>query len=149
MKVIFTHNIKGVAAKGDIRNVKEGYYRNFLLPRQLAIFATDHNLSSWEEFRKKILIEREQLKGKLEEIKRRLAGQKLKIEKKVTSKGTLYGGLKAKEVADAMQSQFQVEIAEENVSLKNPIKTVGAHEVIIDFGEGAQASVSVEVVEKK
>lgn len=150
MKVIFTDKVEGVAAKGDIKNVKNGYYRNFLLPRNKAIFATEDNLKHWEEFRKKMMIEKEQLKAKFEEIKRRIEGSSVKIEKKVTTKGTLYGGVKASEVAKAIASQLKVEVGEDSVHFDSAaIKAVGTYNVRLKLGEGVETMVPVQVVEKK
>lgn len=148
MKVIFTDNIKGVASRGDIKNVKNGYFRNFLNRFSKAIPATEGNLKEWEERRKKIVIEKEQLKGKVEEIKRRLNEVKLKIEKKVTAKGTLYGGVKASDVVEAIKGQFKIEVPEDAVRFETPIKAVGTYNVKLNFGENVETALPLEVVKK-
>lgn len=148
-KVIFTDHVQGVAVKGDVKNVKNGFLRNYLLPRNKAILATQGNLKNWEELRKRLLIEKEHIRAKLGEIKQRLAGVTLRIEKKVTAKGTLYGGIKAADVCKAALAQFNVEIPADSVTLPAAIKAVGSYEVTISFGEGVEAKVPMEVVEKK
>lgn len=149
MQVIFTEDIQGTALKGDIKNVKPGFFRNYLQPRKKALLATDSLLKLWEEKRKNILIQKEQLVAKLEEIKRRLAEAKLKIEKKVTKKGTLYGGVKAVDIVNALKEQFEMEVPSEALVLASAIKTVGIHNVVLKFGEGVETAIQVEVVEKK
>lgn len=148
-KVIFIDHVQGVAVKGDVKNVKNGYLRNYLLPRKKAIPATQGNLKNWEELRKRLLIEKEHLHAKLNEIKERLAGVKLRIEKKVTAKGTLYGGIKAADVCKAALSQFNIEIPADSVTLPSAVKAVGSFDVTIRLGEGVEAKVPMEVVEKK
>lgn len=149
MKVIFLDQVPGVASRGDSKNVKPGFFRNFLLPQKKAVLATEPLLKEWEERRKRMLIEKEQLRGKLEEMKRRLADAKLKIEKKVTAKGTLYGGVKPADVVKAVLAQYHVEIPKEAVVIEKTIKAVGEYEVKLNLGEGVETVLPVEVVEKK
>lgn len=149
MKVIFTNHVPGVAQRGDVRNVRDGFFRNYLLPYKKAVMATESLMKDWEERRKHMLIEKEQLKTKLEETMRRLAGSKAKIEKKVTKKGTLYGGIKAKDIVGALKEQFHLEVPESAVVMSDHIKAVGTFEVKLNFGEGVETTVPVEVVEKK
>lgn len=148
MKVIFTSSVKDVAYKGDIKNVTEGYFRNFLMPRNLAVFATDASLKAWDSKRKQIMLERENLAGQFEEMKRRLGDKKLTIEKKVTAKGTLYGGIKASDVVKALKDNLNTDVAVESVIVPDHIKTVGTHTVRIKLGEGVEATVDIEVVKK-
>ena len=149
MEVIFTDNVPGVASRGDAKNVKAGFFRNFLLPRAKAIPASDQALKEREERRSRMLIAKEQLKTQLEELKRRLGGAKLQIEKKVTAKGTLYGGVKASDVVKAIKAQFNVEVPETAVVLKTAIKKVGAYELTLNLGEGVSTTLPIEVTEKK
>jgi len=149
MKVIFLDHVPGVAAAGDSKNVKPGFFRNFLLPRKKAVLATEPLLKEWEERRKRMLIQTEQLRAKLEETKRRFADAKLRIEKKVTAKGTLYGGVKPADIAKAILAQFSMEVPVEAVVIEKPIKAVGTYEVRLNFGEGVETALPIEVVEKK
>lgn len=149
MKVIFTQSMQGVATKGDVKNVKPGFFRNYLLPFKKATPATEAALKQWEELRKKIMIEREELMKKLEEMKRRFAETKLYIEKKITKKGTLYGGVKAADVVSAIKGQLSMDIPENAVVIKKAIKTAGTANIQLKLGEGIEIMVPVEVLEKK
>jgi large subunit ribosomal protein L9 len=148
MKVIFTENVKSVASKGDVKNVKNGYARNFLLPRRKAIVANEQALNEWEGRRNKLMIEKEQFVAKLEEIKRRVSETKIKIEKKSTAKGTLYGGVKAADIVKAVKENLNIEVPETAVIFEKPIKAAGMHTVKLHFGEGVEASIEVEVTHK-
>ena len=149
MKVIFTEAVPGVATKGDVKNVRGGFFRNYLLPYKKAMLATEALLKDWEERRKKIMIEKQELKAKLEETLRRLGATKVRVEKKVTAKGTLYGGVKNGDIVKAVKDQLKLDIAEEAVMLKQPIKAVGSFEVTLNLGEGVRAAFQLEIVEKK
>ncbi len=148
MKVIFTATVKDVALKGDIKNVSEGYFRNYLMPRELAVHATDNALRAWETRRKELMLERENLVKQFDEMKRRLADGKVVIEKKVTSKGTLYGGIKPGDVARAIKESMKVDITEEMISVPDHIKAVGMYSVGIKLGEGVSTQLDIEVVKK-
>lgn len=135
--------------RGDVKNVKPGFFRNYLLPFRKAVPATDALLKQWEEIKKKMLIEKENMKEKLEEMKRRFAETKLFIEKKVTKKGTLYGGVKAADVVRAVKEQLNIDIPEAAIVMEKAIKTVGQCEVTVKLGEGIEMKIPVEVLEKK
>lgn len=149
MKVIFTDSVTGVAVKGDSKNVKPGFYRNFLQPRKKAIPATEEALKAWDERRKKMMIEREQLRSHIEELKRRLTNNKVYVEKKVTAKGTLYGGVKAADIVKAIKEQCTIDVPETAVVMPNAIKKLGAYELKLNLGEGIETTIPVEVIEKK
>lgn len=149
MKVIFTDNVAGVATKGDSKNVKPGFYRNFLQPRKKAIPATEEALKAWDERRKKMMIEREQLRSHIEELKRRLTNNKVYVEKKVTAKGTLYGGVKAADIVKAIKEQCTIDVPETAVVMASAIKKLGAYELKLNLGEGIETTIPVEVIEKK
>ncbi len=134
--------------KGDVKNVKNGFFRNFLLPYKKAVLATGNLLKDWEDKRKKVMIEREELRGKLEEIKRRAEGAKVKIEKKITTKGTLYGGVKEADIAAAIKDQLNLDIPASAVVLDKAIKAIGTYEIKLNFGEGIEATVPVEITKK-
>ena len=148
MKVIFTQAISGVAANGDVKNVKPGYYRNFLQPFKKAVPATEAMLKEWEERRKQMVIQKEQFKSKIEETKRRLAGGRLRIEKKITAKGTLYGGVKTSDIAKAAREQFKLEIPEEAIKMPTAIKAAGSYDIALQLGENVTATLPIEIVSK-
>ncbi|MBP9718527.1 50S ribosomal protein L9 [Candidatus Gracilibacteria bacterium] len=148
MKVIFTESVTGVASKGEIKNVKEGYYRNFLQPKKKAVLASVKMLAMWEEKRKQIMIEKEELKTQFEEMKRRIGGGHIRIEKKVTKAGTLYGGVKHSDIVEAIKTHLKLEVAADSIVMKTPIKQVGQHEITIKLGEGIETTLPIEVVSK-
>ena len=149
MKVIFTDNVPGVALKGDVKGVRNGYFRNYLLPFSKAVPETEPLMRDWEERKKKMMIDQQQLMAQWDETKRRLADVKLNLVKKVTNKGTLYGGVKAKDVTTALMSQCHVEVPESAVMFEAPIKSVGDYHIVLKLAEGVEARVAVEVKAKE
>ena len=145
MQVIFTQNVKGVASKGDLKKVADGFFRNFLLPRSLAVRATDNALSQWEKVRETLMIERQQLKEKSEEIKKRLAEMTIKLTKKVTKAGKLYGGIHQKDIVDVIKDQLKIELPEEAVQLGHAIKDAGDYEIELVLSEGVTAKLKLEI----
>jgi len=149
MKVIFTQSVPGVARQGEVRNVKPGYFRNFLMPRELAIHATTRLISEWESKRKQMVIDKEQLREQFKEISKRLSEKPVLLEKKVTSKGTLYGGVKTSDVAKAVKEQLNIDLPEESIVISEPIKTVGTHKLLVHLEHKVEAKMQLKVVEKK
>lgn len=148
LKVIFTATVKNVALRGDIKNVSEGYFRNYLLPRKLAIHATGGALAAWEAKRKDLMIERENILQQFEEMKRRLAGNKIVIEKKVTTKGTLYGGIKTADIVKALKDSMKINIDPTSIIIPDHIKAVGTYSIMVQLGEGVEAHLDIDVVKK-
>ncbi len=148
MKVIFTDNVSGVATKGTIKNVKNGFFRNYLLPCKKAVLATEPLIKKWEVLRQQVMIEKGNLLKQIEELKRRFEGTKVKIEKKVTKKGTLYGGVKPADIVAAVKTMLSIDLPVESIVIGTPIKTIGAFEVKINLGEGVATTLPIEVIEK-
>ena len=145
MKVILTEEIHGLGVRGDVVNVRDGYARNYLLPKNFARVATDGNLKvveqqrkKWEELTNKERSEAEQLAAKISEIK-------LQITKKVGDTGTLYGSVTNVEIADALAEQG-IEIDKRRIELAEAIKTPGVHEANVRVYSGVEAKLEVEVV---
>lgn len=146
MKVIFTDSIANVAFKGDVKNVRPGYFRNFLLPRGKAVLASPDMLALWDKKRQEVLMEKEQVKKKAVEVKEKLETVTLKIAKKITSKGTLYSSITEKDVAAALAKQSKVEVDVNNVTLSEHIKELGKFEVPVQLASGVKAIIHLEVV---
>ncbi len=146
MKIILLKEVKGLGHAGDIKEVSEGYARNFLLPKGLADMATRHSLGVHEAQKRK----RERLKNERSTKKAKLAkkieGKEFVITAKVDAKGTLYAGADARAVAEELKKRgFDVEPDE--VMLKTAIKKTGKHDIELSLA-GKKAKISVEVKEQ-
>lgn len=145
MKVILIDEIHGLGTRGDVVQVKDGYARNYLLPKNLAREATPGNLKAIEHERKKWAQLASQEKDAAQKIAERVSGTKIEIHKRVGESGTLFGSVTASEIADALHKQgFEVE--KRRVELEHPIKTLGMHDVEIRLHKEVTAKVQVEVL---
>jgi large subunit ribosomal protein L9 len=135
MKVIFLHDVPRVGRKHEVKEVNGGYAMNFLLPRKLAVPATEKALADLEMRKKDIILEREVqdelLIRNLEEIK----GKVVTIKAKADEKGHLFSAIHPKAIAEAMKSEHRADINEEFIVLDKPIKQVGEFEVPIKIKE--------------
>lgn len=145
MEVIFIESVKGVALKGDIKNVKRGFFRNYLLPYGKALLATESAKRMWEKIRQKMLLEKETLKAKAAEVKERLEGKTFVIKKKATKKGTLYKAISPADLIKIILEQAKVEIGKDMCKFNENIKKIGAFEVDLILTPDVQVKINVEV----
>ncbi len=144
MQVVFTGDIKGIARKGDVKNVKDGYFQNYLLPRKLAAPATPAMIKQAEELRKRQVVENEKSKEKAAEIAKMLEGKKITLKSK--AKGDkLYGSIGEKEIADAIEKELKVKVKKEDIVLSEHIKVAGDYEVPVRIAEGVEAKILLNV----
>lgn len=144
MKVIFLKNVKGVANEGDIKEVKEGYAKNFLFKQKLALEATPANLKAHEEKLESIK-EEEKLKVKeAESLAERLKTVKLEFNQKSGETGRLYGAVTSQEIADELEKNG-IHIDKKMIDLKEPIKTAGTHAIKINIYKDIKSQITVNV----
>lgn len=146
MKVILLDNIKGVGKKDEIINASDGYARNYLFPKKLAVEANAENLSKLkakqnsQEFKKNN--EREDAKA----LANKLSELTLKINVKAGENGKIFGGVTAKEIAENLKSQYNIEIDKKKIVLQDTIKNVGTFNVEIKLFEGVVGKLKVNVI---
>src|ERR1043165_6142246 len=128
MKVILTDEIRGLGSRGDIVTVKDGYARNFLIPKKLAREATPGNLKAIEQERKKWALLAQQEKDAAKKSAEAVKGVKVTIQKRVGEHGQLFGSVTANEIADALVSKG-IEVDKRRIELAHPIKSLGSHDV--------------------
>jgi large subunit ribosomal protein L9 len=145
MKVILIDEIRGLGTRGDVVNVKDGYARNYLLPKNLAREATPGNLKSVEQERKKWGLlaqkEKEQASKAAESVK----GTKVTVQKRVGENGQLFGSVTANEIADALTAKG-LQVDKRRIELGHPIKTLGTHDVEVRLYRDVSAQIQVEVI---
>ncbi len=146
MKVILKENIKSIGKKDDIINVSDGYARNYLFAKNLAVEATQGNLAKLktkkdsEQFKKDVEKEEaKQLAQKLEKIK-------LEIKVKAGENGKIFGGVSSKEIAEKLESDYQIKIDKKKIDLKEAIKTLGITVVDIKLYEGIMGKLKVQTL---
>lgn len=147
MKVILQQDVKGQGKKGELKEVSDGYARNFLFPKKLAVEATSDNINTMklQEKAKQAQIAKEKAEAK--ENAEKLKDCTVKISAKAGSNGKLFGAVTSKEISDALAAQFGIEIEKNKIVQAEPIKTYGSFEVKVKLGHEISAVLKVMVVE--
>lgn len=145
MKVLLTKDVKGVGKAGEIKDVADGYGKNFLIGKGLALAATNDVLKKYEaDQRKKAANEAAEIE-RLNGIKTKLADVKVVIAKKVGDSGHLFGAVTKDEIAQALKEQHGIEIDKKELDAKHGIKTTGVHDLDLKLGHGIHATLHVEI----
>lgn len=141
MKVILLENIKSVGKKFDVKNVNDGYARNFLLPQGLAKIATDAEIKNLETHRAAVARENEETKKELVALAKTLENKEFEIKVKTGEKGEVFGSVNKNDIEKLIPVPHKFEVA-----LEKPIKKLGEHRVEINLGKGIRAGIRVLVV---
>ncbi|WP_313526437.1 50S ribosomal protein L9 [Anaerotignum sp.] len=147
MKLILLQDVKSVGKKGDLINASEGYAKNFLLPRKLAVEATKSNLNDYELKQKSEEKRKQEELDKAREMAEILKEQVVTIKVKTGGNGKLFGSVTNKEVADAIVEQTKQDIDKKKVSIGDPIKMVGERTATIKLHPKVTAEVTIKIVE--
>ena len=146
MKVILLDNIKGVGKKDEVINASDGYARNYLFPKKLAVEANTENMAKLNNKKEAALYKKGQEKQNAEELAKKLKGIMLKIKVKAGENGKIFGGVTSKEISDNLKTQYNFEVDKKKIELKETIKTLGSFNVSIKLFEGVTANLKVEVI---
>lgn len=145
MKVLLTKDVKGVGKAGEIKDVADGYGKNFLIGKGLALAATNEVLKKYEsDQRKKAANEAAEIE-RLNELKAKLANIKVVITKKLGDTGHLFGSVTKDEIAHALLEQHAIEIDKKELDAKHGIKTTGLHDLDLKLGHGIHATLHLEI----
>jgi len=146
MKVVFLEEVEGTASPGDVKNVANGFARNFLLPRKLAAPATDHYIEIAKAKATKHARRQERLDDETRtHILPKVDGRSVRIEVRIGEQGKLFGSVTARDIAEALQAETGVEITHQQVALGQAIREVGSQEVSVRLTKNVIAKVTVHV----
>jgi large subunit ribosomal protein L9 len=143
MKVLLIKDVKGLGKAGEIKNAKDGYARNYLIPKGFAKLATPEVIKEWEEEQKRKEEELKKELAKLNELKEKIESTPIVIKHKLGANGQLYGAITNKEVAEALKEKG-IEIDKKHIDMKQ-IKSVGEYEVDVKLGHGIYAKLKLIV----
>jgi large subunit ribosomal protein L9 len=145
MKVILKHDVKGLGREGDLKDVKDGYARNFLLPHGAAVVADQGAIKNWERHRSDREERDRAERAAAEATAEQLGSMKLEVAVKAGEKNRLFGSVTNREIAELIAAEG-IEIDRHAIHLREPIKTVGDHRVDVHVMPGVDAQVTVTVV---
>lgn len=148
MKVILLQDIKNVGRKEQVIEANDGYARNYLFPKKLAIEASKDNMLKLQA---KKTAEANKKKAEIEtnkEIAKKIEKIELQIKAKSGENGKIFGGITSKEIAEELKTQYKFEIDKKKIVLKETIKNLGRFSAEIKFGDGINAKLTINVQSK-
>ena len=148
MKVILQQDVKGQGKKGQLVEVSEGYARNFLLPRKLAIEATTDAINTMNLKEKAKKAEEARMKAEAQEIAEKLKECTVNLTAKAGNGGRLFGAVTTKEISDGLMKQHNINIPKQKLVLDDPIKAFGGYQVKAKLGFEISGIVKVSVTEE-
>ena len=147
MKVILQQDVKGQGKKGQLIDISDGYARNFLLPRKLAVPATPEALNTMRQQEKARLAQEAAERAAALELAEKLKGCMVKIPAKAGNGGKLFGSVTSKEVSEALKAQLGFDIAKTKIVLADPIKSFGSYQLKCKLGYEISGTINVTVTE--
>ena len=146
MKVILKADIKGVGKKDQVINASDGYARNFLFPKGLAVEANNSNMVKLQAKNDANQYRKDQEKMEAESIAQKIEELTLKITVKAGENGKIFGGVSSKEIAENLDKQYNIKVDKKKINLKETIKTLGTRSIEIKLFEGVIAKLKVSVI---
>ncbi|MBZ1348833.1 MAG: 50S ribosomal protein L9 [Candidatus Liptonbacteria bacterium] len=148
MKIILLKDIKGLGRTNEIKEVKSGYARNFLIPQKLAEPATKESLSKLELIKSSYIEKENRLKSNLKELKEKLKKEDFIFYLKVGRKGEIYSSVSREEIENRIKEKGFFDAGSSvnfRVNIKKPIKSIGQHEVEVDLERGIKEKITISV----
>jgi len=145
MKVLFKKDVQDVAKAGQVKDVADGYARNFLIPRGLAVAATSSALKQVADLQAVAARHAAEEEQDARDLKERLEAQPVVIEAKAGSQGRLYGSVTTADVATAIQRQVGASVDRRDLEIADPVRQVGSYQVAARLHRAVTASVTIEV----
>lgn len=145
MKVIFQQDVKGVGKKGELKNVSDGYARNFLLPKGLAIEATNQAMNEFNSKNAAVAHHKAEEKAAAQEQANKLNGQIIKIKAKSGDNGRLFGAVTTKEIATSLTKEFGFEVDKRKITAPE-IKELGSYNIEVKTYTGIAAKMTVAII---
>ena len=146
MKVILKADIKGVGKKDEVINASDGYARNFLFPKNLAVEANSENMAKLKAKKDSQQFQKNQQKEEAEKIADKLSKIILKIKVKSGENGKIFGGVSAKEIAQELEKAYQIKVDKKKIDLKETIKTLGMRTIQIKLFEGVVGNLKIDII---
>ena len=147
MKVILLENIKGVGKKDEVINANDGYARNFLFPKNLAVEANAQNMSRLKNKQDSAQYKKDVEKDKAQKIADKMKEITVTIKVKAGDNGRIFGGVTAKEISEELKKQYGIEVDKKKIALDETIKNLGTVNVPVKLFEGIVGKLSVKVID--
>ncbi len=146
MKVILKENIKSIGKKDEIKNVSDGYARNYLFVKDLAVEATPGNLAKLQTKKDSLAFKKSQEKEEAKKIADKLSKITLEFKVRAGENGKIFGGVSNKEIAEKLNKDYKIVVDKKKIDLKEPIKILGVKRVEIKLFEGVTGIVKISTI---
>ena len=146
MKVILKADIKGVGKKDQVINASDGYARNFLFPKDLAVEANTENMSKLKAKQASNAFKKSQEKEEAEKLAEKISKILLKIKVKSGANGKIFGGVSSKEIAENLETEYNIKVDKKKIDLKEAIKTLGTFTIEIKLFEGVVGKLKIDII---
>ncbi len=147
MQVILLKDVRGLGKAGQVAKVSDGYARNLLLPKKLAMEATDANMKVLEKKKAEIEAQRALDMQVAKELKEKIEkAEPVKIYSKAGDNGRLFGAITAQDIADAFEKEYKIALDKKKINLAEPIKQLGDSEVEVKLFQGINARLKLSVL---
>ncbi|MED1916481.1 50S ribosomal protein L9 [Brevibacillus sp. DP1.3A] len=147
MKVIFLQDVKGQGKKGEVKDLSEGYVRNFLLPKKLVKEATDSNVKTLDAQKRSEDKRKEQEKLDAQELGKKLEELTVKVAGKAGEGGRLFGAISSKQVAQALEDQYKIKVDKRKLEM-DAIRALGVTQIKVKLHNEVTVTLKVHVVEE-
>lgn len=146
MQVILIQDVNNLGGANEVVNVKNGYARNFLLPRKLAVEASPSNLKQLDERLKQIKKKEDKMLAEINKVMEVLKESPVKIGAKTGTSGKIFGSVTTVQIARAIRDQKGYEIDRRRIQILDDVKELGTYKAKVDFGNGNETEIALEVV---
>ncbi|MCS7253808.1 MAG: 50S ribosomal protein L9 [Armatimonadota bacterium] len=148
MKVILTQDVPKVGKKFDVVEVSDGYARNYLIPKGLAMPATESAMKQREHMLSMMKQKEERIAATMNQLKEQLEGAIVEIQVPAGRDGRLHAAVTSQEIVDHLKRQFGIELDRRQIELEEPLHTIGLHNVPVDLHHGVSVRLKVRVIAK-
>ena len=145
MKVILLEDVNKVGRRGDVRDVSDGYARNFLIPKKLALGATEGNLKNLDHIKKQANAKADRARGEAESVRDRIEALAYEERRQASEEGKLFGSVTSQDLVDFLE-KHGVKVERRRVQLDEPIKTLGESSVPVRLHADVTATLRVSVI---
>jgi len=146
MKVLLLKDVKNLGKAGEVKEVADGYGKNFLIGKGLALHASTEVLNRHKAEQKKLALKKEEEIAKAKDLAQKISSTKLTIKHKVGANGHLIGSVTNKEISEELEKQFSIIIDKKNIALDTKIKTIGIFEVVCKLGHSIVANLKIDII---
>ncbi|MBA4548060.1 50S ribosomal protein L9 [Thermoactinomyces intermedius] len=148
MKVILLKDVKGTGKKGEVKEVAEGYARNFLIPRKMAVAATQGNMNALKDQKQREQRRKEEERKEAEALAEKLNKMKVSFSMKLGKDGRTFGSITSKQISETLKKQHQINVDKRKIQLDQPIRSLGVTKVPVKLHPEVTATLAVHVVEE-